>query len=143
MSADFEVKVLSPSSRLGSYQVSSLSLPGSQGYMTILAHHADMVAELGFGEMSLKLLDGSEMFFFISGGFVDVKADQATVIADVVEKAPDIDTERAKASMERALERLEGGSKQDIVDVDRANRSLQRAQYRNMIAQTIASASQR
>lgn len=140
MAQDFQVSILSPSARVAECRADSLTLPGSQGYMTILSEHAEMVAELGFGEVTVKTVDHGNDYYFLSGGFVQVDGGQVTILADVVEKAPGIDVERAKASRERALRRLEG-NKDDEVDVDRANRALRRAEVRILVAQTLAAAS--
>ena len=141
MAQDFNVSILSPSAKIAECRASALTLPGSQGYMTILPDHAEMVAELGFGEVTVKTVDRGNVFYFLSGGFVNVDGSHITVLADVVEDAPTIDVERAKASRERALRRLEGKTEEDQVDVDRANQALRRAEHRMMIAQTLAASS--
>lgn len=139
MANDFHVSIFSPSEKIRECRAQALTLPGSQGYMTILPDHAQMVAELDFGEVKLETAEQGADYFFLSGGFVEIQGEKVTVLADVIESAPKIDVERARASRERALRRL-AGDEEDI-DVERANRSLRRAETRMLIAQTLAAVS--
>jgi F-type H+-transporting ATPase subunit epsilon len=139
MANDFIVKIVSPSAKVAETRAKSLIIPGSQGFMTILPDHADMVAELGIGQITLTSENQRPSEFFLSGGFVEVEGNEVTVLADVVEKSSLIDLERAKTSRERALERLNKAN--GSIDTDRANLSLKRAEVRIMIAQTLASVS--
>ncbi|MFW7378296.1 MAG: ATP synthase F1 subunit epsilon [Oligoflexus sp.] len=138
MAQDFHVSILSPSAKVMECQAKSLIVPGSQGYMTILPDHAQMVAELGFGELTMETGESNKSVYFLSGGFVEVEGGDVVILADVVEAAPKIDMERAKASRDRALQRLEAS---DDIDVDRANQALRRAEVRIMVAQTLAAVS--
>lgn len=139
MSEEFQLRLVSPSAKLAEFAAKSVTLPGSEGYMTILPDHAPMVAELSAG--SLTALDSHDKGdeYFISGGFVEVTHESVTVLADIAEHGSAIDLDRAKAAKKRAEERLEG--KSEIVDVERANASLKRADLRIMIASTLAAAS--
>jgi F0F1-type ATP synthase epsilon subunit len=75
-------------------------------------------------------IDGkAQPSLFISGGFVDVSSGVITVMADVIEKASEIDRERVKKSQARADERLIGNKAMDI-DVPRALRAKKRAGHR-------------
>lgn len=139
MSEEFQLRLVSPSAKLAEVAAKSVTLPGSEGYMTILPDHAPMVAELSAG--SLTSLDSQDQGdeYFISGGFVEVTHEAVTVLADIAEHGSSIDLDRAKAAKKRAEDRLEG--KSEAVDVERANASLQRADLRIMIASALAAAS--
>lgn len=137
MAANFELKVLSPNRQLAVLRTSSLTLPGTEGYMTILPDHAAMVAELDVGELSFQAADGTERYF-IAGGYVEVDSNHVTVLADVIEKAKEIDVSRAEKAQKRAVDRLTSGD--SAVDIERANRAFKRAEVRVYVAQTLASA---
>jgi F-type H+-transporting ATPase subunit epsilon len=62
----------------------------------------------------------------VSGGFLEVRPDQVTILAQAAETSSDIDLERARAAKERAERRL-NAAKQDEVDFSRAELALQRA----------------
>jgi F-type H+-transporting ATPase subunit epsilon len=74
--------------------------------------------------------------FFLAGGFVEVEGDEIRVLADVVEEAEEIDVDRAKASHDRAVDRLD--EQHEETDVERANKALKRAKIRMMVAETLA-----
>jgi F-type H+-transporting ATPase subunit epsilon len=125
-----QVHVLSPAKVVVKTGAAQVLVPGSQGYMAILPGHAAMVAELTAGELKLKA-DAGEQTYFVSGGYVDVSKEQVTVLVDTIEKAGDIDTNRAEAARKRALDRLD----QKVgVDLMRAQAALARAQQRLLVA---------
>ena len=129
---DLEIKILSPERILFRGTVKSLGLPGKLGYMTILPGHASMVAELEPGIMTYAV-DSQAERFFLAGGFVDVGSEGVTVLADVVERASEINVERAKKALDRAQDRLTG-SKASDVDVPRALSAKKRAAHRLELA---------
>jgi F-type H+-transporting ATPase subunit epsilon len=137
MAGKFELKVLSPSRQLASQTVTSVTLPGTAGYMTILPDHAAMIAELEIGEVTV-LVAGSAAAetYFISGGYVEVDHNKVVIMADVIERAQEIDVKRAQDARKRAAERL-AALKADV-DIERANRSLRRADLRLLIAEAMA-----
>jgi F-type H+-transporting ATPase subunit epsilon len=65
MAQDFNVSILSPSAKVTECRAKALTLPGSQGYMTILPDHAQMVAELGFGEVTIETVDSGNSYYFL------------------------------------------------------------------------------
>ncbi len=137
MAANFELKVLSPSRALAAVKATAVTLPGSQGYMTILPDHAGMVAELDAGEVTIATTESGSERFFVAGGYVEVDGNRVTILADVVERAKEIDPTRAQSARKRAAERL--GQLTVDTDLERANKALKRADQRLLIAQTLAS----
>ena len=130
---DLTVKILSPERILFRGTAKSLGLPGILGYMTLLPGHAPMVAELDAGVMTLEAEGTQAERLFVTGGFVDVGMAGVTVLADVVEKATEINVERAKKALIRAEERLSGLKVQNI-DVPRALSAKKRAALRLELA---------
>lgn len=61
----------------------------------------------------------------VSGGFMEVRGDKVTILAETAERPEDIDPSRAKAAKERAEQRL--NEKHPDLDLRRAERALQRA----------------
>ena len=64
--------------------------PGSEGELGVLPHHVPLLTGLAPGAVKVRN-DGDEQFFFVSGGFLEVRPDQVTVLADAAERAEDID----------------------------------------------------
>ncbi len=106
--------------------VDEVIAPGTLGEMGILPHHAPLITSLAPGEVRVKT-GGDVEEYFVSGGFLEVHADEVTLLADAAEHGSEIDAERAEVARQRALERLD-----QAADADRARaqaalaRSLQR-----------------
>jgi len=76
-------------------------LPGVDGQISILGHHAALLAALEPGELVVR--DGQrDEAFAIGGGFVEVCDNEVTVLADTAERAEEIDVARAEAARRRA-----------------------------------------
>ncbi len=79
--------------------------PGIEGQLGILPHHAPLMTTLQAGELWVRKA-GEEFFMAISGGFLEVRPDRVIVLADVAERAEEIDAARAEEAKRRAEERL-------------------------------------
>lgn len=79
--ADFHVQIFTQEKMLFEGEVSSLIAPGAEGYLGVLAHHAPLVTTLGDGTLTLRQ-DKEVTEYHISGGFLEVHDNQATVLAD-------------------------------------------------------------
>ncbi|MBI3742130.1 MAG: F0F1 ATP synthase subunit epsilon [Chloroflexi bacterium] len=97
-----------------SEQVDYVSAPGVDGIVGILPRHTPLLTALAFGELRYKK-DGAEFSFAIGGGFMEVRPDQVTVLADVAEQADEIDDVRAEAARKRAAESLQEKPRTDIM----------------------------
>jgi F-type H+-transporting ATPase subunit epsilon len=129
---DLNIKILSPDRILYRGVVKSLGLPGALGYMTLLPGHAAMVAQLDAGVLVYDA-DGRSERLFMTGGFVDVTDNMATVLADIVEKPTEINVERAKKALDRAQQRLTS-PKDSSINVPRALAAKKRATIRLEVA---------
>ncbi|SRR6266446_3403751 len=79
---------------------------GADGYLGILPRHAPLLTTLAVGEMRIKLGEVEEPLF-VAGGFLEVRSDVVTVLADTAEHAEEIDEARAQEARRVAQERLE------------------------------------
>ena len=110
--------------------IQRLIVPTSEGQITVLPSQAALMAGLAIGEM-VAVAAGEELAFAIHGGFIQVAADEVTVLADAAEHLDEIDEERAEEARQRAAERLaDGGAGTESFDLLRAQLSLQRALLR-------------
>ncbi len=115
--------------------VDVLIAPGSEGQLAILPKHAALMTTLAPGELVFRR-GQSESDFAITGGFMEVRNDRVTVLADAAEAAEEIDIARAEAARARAEERLRRARDQSVRDVDmaRAQAALQRSMIRLNVA---------
>ena len=111
--------------------VDVLIAPGSEGQLAILQHHAALMTTLDHGELVFRR-GAIEEIFAISGGFMEVRNDIVTILADQAEAAEDIDESRAEAARQRAQDRLRRAREQNASDVDlaRASAALARSLVR-------------
>jgi F-type H+-transporting ATPase subunit epsilon len=103
--AVLELTVVSPEGELYSGEVDLVLAPGIDGQLGILPTHAPLITQLGVGEMRFRISE-EEYAFAIHGGFMHVLPDKVIVLADVAERAEEIDVERAEEARQRALEML-------------------------------------
>jgi F-type H+-transporting ATPase subunit epsilon len=121
----FQLEIITPEKTIFAGSVGALVVPATGGSMGILANHAPLIASLDPGVVKVTGADGALQVLAIGGGFVEVAANHARIVADVAERAEDIDEERARSAEERARRRI----KEAIPDMDlvRAEAALARA----------------
>ncbi len=108
-------------------EVDAVVAPGVDGEIGVLPKHAALMTALQPGELRYRNVEG-EQEFVVTGGFLEVRGDQVSVLADAAERAEEIDAARAEEAVVRARQRIaEHG--QDL-DIERALGSLRRAQVR-------------
>jgi F-type H+-transporting ATPase subunit epsilon len=127
------LEIVTPSKRVFEGDVDEVIVPGSEGELGILPHHAPLISTLGQGALRLKRGDQEELFA-IFGGFVQVRPDRVVVLAETANLASEIDLERARHAREEAEKLLEGGFAEQE-DLDAARAALQRALIRIRIAE--------
>ncbi len=118
------VSIVTPDGPVYEANVEMISTKALSGELGILPGHIPMVAPLEIGAVRLKL-DGKTEIVAVSGGFLEVRPDQVTILAQAAEKAEVIDVERATAAKERA-EALLASNTADL-DSKRAELALKRA----------------
>jgi F-type H+-transporting ATPase subunit epsilon len=128
--SNFKTSLLTPDGAIFEGDVVSLNVPGSDGDFQVLHNHAALMSTLDVGIAKVKTPDNKITEFALSGGFVEVNQNVVTVLAEAAELANSIDVERARASKQRAEERLRDTS----MDRARAEASLRRAINRLKIA---------
>ena len=127
MADTLSLEVATPERELVREQVSDVQVPGKEGYMGILPGHAPLLGLLGIGTLTY-VSDGRKRYLSIHGGFVEVLEDHVRVLADVAERAEEIDVQRARAALQRAQE--EGLNPALGVDPGAALLAMARAQAR-------------
>ncbi len=111
--------------------VDLLCVMTSAGELTILANHIPLITNIEISRLYYKN-DGKIENFAISGGTLFVSESKCKVITMAIEKQDQIDLERANKSKERALERL--AKKDENIDIKRAEVALKRALNRIKIS---------
>ena len=126
-----QLQIVSADRSLLNEAVDEVVIPGFDGYFGVLPGHTPMLAVLQVGELWYR--QGQEKHYVsLAFGFAEVLPDRVTILAQIAEKADEIDLARAEAAKKRAEERLA----QPVVDMDaeRARISLLKALTRLQVA---------
>lgn len=118
MAAAMQFDLVSPERMLASVEASAIDLPGSEGDMTVMPDHALVMSSLRPGVVRVQASDGSSLEFVVTGGFVEVKADSATVLAETAMARDQVDREVLETALRQAEGSAEGrtGGEKDIAD---------------------------
>jgi F-type H+-transporting ATPase subunit epsilon len=128
------LEIVTPERLAYSDTVDSVQLPGSEGELGVLPHHAPLVSTLGIGELRIRK-GGTEESFAIVGGFLQVRPDRVVVMAETADMASEIDLEKAHEARREAERALEGAAPTDAVDLAAARAQLQQALLRVRVAE--------
>ncbi|MBM7648368.1 F-type H+-transporting ATPase subunit epsilon [Bacillus ectoiniformans] len=123
-----KVSIVTPDGPVYESEVEMVSAKAQSGELGILPGHIPMVAPLQVGAVRLSKGAGKPELVAISGGFLEVRPDQVTILAQAAETAENIDIARAKEAKMRAERRL--SDKQENADFKRAELALKRAMNR-------------
>lgn len=129
------LEILTIERKLYDDYVNMVIAPGSEGVLGILPHHTPLLTALTFGELQIKKEGEEDLFFAISGGFMEVLPDRVIVMADAAERAAEIDLERAEAARQRAETLLSRAKAGETVDFDKIEEMLQRSAIRIKVAE--------
>jgi len=99
------LEIVTPEGLLLRDEVEEVIAPGEQGYFGVRPGHTPLMATLGIGELSYRKVEGWHRLTCFSG-WCEVLPDRVNVLADIGERAADIDLGRAEQAMKRAAERM-------------------------------------
>jgi F-type H+-transporting ATPase subunit epsilon len=127
LATKFQLEIVTPEGQRAAVEVDELLAPGHDGQLGILPQHTRYLAVLGVGEMAYRV--GSEwQVLAMAQGLMEVEGDRVIILAQTAELAHQIDVARAKLAKERAEERL--ADPDADIDLERAQASLERSLVR-------------
>jgi F-type H+-transporting ATPase subunit epsilon len=126
-----ELRIVTPDKLIVREQVDEVEIPGAEGYFGVLPGHTPLLAALTVGELWYR--KGAEKTYVaIAFGFAEVLPESVTILAQLAERAEDIDVARAEAARKRAEERL--AARPSELDYERARVALQKALSRLQVS---------
>src|SRR6185369_8791463 len=128
-----QLDIVTPEKLAYSDEVDAVVLPGSEGELGVLPHHAPLLTTLGIGELRYRK-GGQEESFAIVGGFLQVRPDRVVVMAETADMASEIDLEKAQEARREAEKALETGFHEGA-DLSIARAQLQQALLRIRVAE--------
>ena len=127
----FQFEIVTPTRTLDKGQVNYVRCPGLDGSFGVMANHLEGIIALSIGEIKVTI-DGKEEYLATSGGYTEITDEKMQLLVESVEGSDEIDTDRAKLSLERAQVRKEKHSSE--IDGTRVEVSLYRALNRLRVA---------
>ena len=103
----FRLSIVTPEKIVYEGEVVSLIVPGIEGYLGVLSHHAPLITALQTGKIEFQEAGQKLQVYAVSGGFMEVSHNQATLLADTAEHSDEINVERAQTAFERITKVLE------------------------------------
>jgi|SRR3954471_20717605 len=128
-----DLRIVTPDKLLVREQVDEVEIPGSEGYFGVLPGHTPLLASLAIGELWYRI-GQDKIFLSVALGFAEVLPDRVTVLANIAERAEDIDLSRAEEAKRRAESRLQAPRD---VDYERARLALSKSVARLNVASRI------
>jgi F-type H+-transporting ATPase subunit epsilon len=127
-----QLHIVSAERSLVNETVDEVVIPGADGYFGVLPGHTPLLALLGAGELWYRQ-GQDKTYMVIAFGFAEVQPDAVTILAQIAEKAEEIDIGRAEAAKKRAEERLAVPSTVDM-DAERARIALMKSLIRLQVS---------
>jgi F-type H+-transporting ATPase subunit epsilon len=125
------LEIVTPDRAIVHDNVDEVEVPGSEGYFGVLPGHTPMLAALKVGVLWYR--KGSEkVYLSVAFGFAEVMPDRVIILAQIAERADEIDVDRAQAARQRAEQRLATHDRD--LDLERARVSLLKALSRLNVA---------
>lgn len=110
MAKTMRLEIVSAEQALFSGDVQHLIVTGKSGELGIHPGHTALLTALKPGQIQLTLENGEHDVFYMSGGFLEVQPDVATILADSCIRAEDLDEASAKSAIRQAEKAIEDRS---------------------------------
>jgi len=98
----FTVEVLTPATPPYRQEAQSVVFPAPDGQVGVLAGRAPLVAVVGSGKLEIRDADNRQRFFYVSGGFAQVREEGVTILAEEFTPVEQLDPEQLWADLEQA-----------------------------------------
>jgi F-type H+-transporting ATPase subunit epsilon len=126
-----QLQIVSADRMLVSETVDEVEIPGADGYFGVLPGHTPLLALMQVGQLWYR--QGQDIHYLVVAfGFAEVQPDRVTILAQMAERADEIDVARAEAAKRRAEERL--ARPQVDMDAERARIALLKSLIRLQVA---------
>ena len=139
--ATMHVDIVSAEGEIYSGEASMVFAPAKMGDVGIAPRHAPLLTNLRPGELRVQSADGGEeLFFYVTGGVLEVQPHLVTVLADSAMHGDELDESAALAAQQAAEEALKGAKKEDL---EHARMQMVEAAARYQAAQKLKGKSKR
>lgn len=129
MADGIKLEIVSPERLVISAMAASVTVPGSEGYFTVMGEHAPLMTTLKPGFVSVAEAGGATQLIYVRGGFADVSPEGLTILAE--EARPAAEFSRAEVEAEAAAAQRELDAAQTLEEKDAAQNRLDA--WRNLL----------
>jgi len=128
------LEIVTPDRAIAHEDVDEVQLPGTEGYLGILPGHTPLLTSLKVGQVWYR--KGTEKSYLsIAFGFAEVLPDRVRLLAQIAERAEEIDVTRAEDEKKRAEQLIQAAKSGNAdIDMERARVSLMKAMIRIQVA---------
>lgn len=137
MSKKLQLKIVTPEKLILEEEVESVTIPTTEGEITILPDHIPLIATLASGNI-IANSNGEEIPMAVVGGFVEVRKDDiktiVAILADFAEHVKDISDEEIQKAKDKSEELRKKAENGEIVDFEHFETELERSLTRVKIA---------
>ena len=132
-----DLEIVTPDRAVVHEEVDEVQLPGSEGYLGILPGHTPLLTTLRVGQLWYR--KGTEKYYLsVAFGFAEILPDRVRLLAQIAERAEEIDVSRAEEHRRRAEAAIQAARSANAdIDLDRARISLMKAMVRLQVASKI------
>lgn len=125
MSTEMTLEIVTPEGIAFKGVVDEVTVPGTEGEFGVLKGHAPLLGSIGIGTLSI-MKDRSRIFYAVNTGYAKVSPSKVTLLLETAERSDMIDRERAEKALQRAEQQI-GQLTRDDVEFEKAQAALRRA----------------
>lgn len=125
MSTEMTLEIVTPDGIAFKGVVDEVTVPGTEGEFGVLKGHAPLLGSVGIGTLSI-LKDHRKIFYAVNTGYAKVSPSKVTLLLETAERADMIDLQRAEKALQRAEQQI-GQLSRDDVEFEKAQAALRRA----------------
>ena len=109
MADGIQIEIVSPERLVLSERAESVTVPGTDGYFTVMADHAPLMTTLKPGFVTVNSGGGSRTYY-VRGGFADVSPEGLTILAEQASTYADFDRTAIERLLTEAQAQLVGAA---------------------------------
>ena len=128
------LEIVTPDRAVVRESVDEIQIPGSEGYLGVLPGHTPLLTTLQVGELWFRQGD-DRCYVSVAFGFAEILPDRVTILAQVAERAEEVDVDRAQEAARRSRDRLTRAPVE--LDFERARVSVMKSLIRLQVASKI------
>src|SRR3569832_474520 len=129
MADGVKIEIVSPERLVISQQVASVTVPGEEGYFTVMGDHAPLMSTLKPGFITVTDMGNIAHVFYVRGGFADVKKTKITILAEDARPVADFDRNEIEALIAAGMTALQAATTSQEQDRDQTELD----QWRNLL----------